>query len=504
MTTPDDLIAVDDFPATPDQCAPSDKQRLRLHVPNVATTLYMGAQALRGGIRDSDGGPVSYDGFGVHTQGHVYLAAENGVAAMKAKKEVTIHSIDKTLDIRSKQNAYFGSDASTYIRGRTGTLIVGGEAPEFFPAVAPGFAHDSIFADNANPDPWNLEVLAETQALSESMASNFTQIQGIIMGISKSLAATASVVGAIPLIFGLKKAIGSLIGGHAAPSVGIHGSDGVNITTPKAVTVHAQKHVLISSGMESEVQSLVSTNIGAGVAMFVGAAGFTTLMGGYSAKLVSGKSTELSSRRGKVALRAKDIVIGDKTGEFPQVATEAIAGYAQQIAFAAEKNLNIGAGIDLTLSGKGAQLHGTGNACLEGGLGAVVYGGQCATVRSGNAVNIATSGFTFAMTNSEIAMGNIKKKWPDAPSEVPLTDLYARIAASGDDLTVTSMKAVAGEIQKENAKAWDDWVKKAEAIVYKDCGIKIGDGDIELEVKGYKFKVDSSEAKVGSALVVKK
>lgn len=504
MPSPEDLITVDEFPETPEACSPSDKQRLRIHVPNVPTTLAMGAQSLRGGIRDSDDGPVSYDGFGVHTMGHVYLAAEDGVAAVKAKKEVTIHSVTKTLDIRSKENAYFGSDASTYIRGRQGTLIVGGEAPDFFSSVEPGFSHDSIFASNDDPDPWSLEVLSETKALHESTVSNYAKIQGIIMGISKSLGATATAIGTATFLGGLYKIYSSLTSASPGPGVGIHGTEGVTITSPKLVTVHAHKHVLLSSMSETEVQSLKSTNIGAGGLMWVGALGATTVLGGYSAKMVSGKSTEVSSRRGKVALRAKDIIIGDKVGEFPQVATEAIAGYAQQVAFAAEKNMNLGAGESVTLSGRNIQAHGAHNACLEGGLGAVVFGGQCATVRSPNQVNIATEKFTFAMTKSEISMGNIKQKWPDAPTEIPLTDMYARIAASGDDLTIASMKAVAGEIHKENAKLWDDWVKKAEAIAYKDCGITLKDGDIELEVKGLKFKVEPSQAKLGTALIVKK
>lgn len=373
MSSIDNLTDVTDIPSTPDQCSPDEKQRLRIHVPNVPTTLSMGAESLRDGIRDNDGGTVSYDGFGVHTMGHVYLAAEDGVAAVKAKKEVTIHSTTKTLDIRSKENAYFGSDASTYIRGRTGTLIVGGEAPDFFSEAAPRLAHDSIFADNADPDPWKLEALTETQALQDSMVSNFTQIQGVIMGISKSLGATATKIGSVSLIFGLKKAIGSLLGSTPGAGVGIHGTEGVNITSPKAVTIHAQKHILLSSTMESELQSLVSTNIGAGVATFVGAAGATTVLGGVAAKLVSGKFMEVASRFGEVKIRGPEIKVGYVTKETPQMPTKTVL-------IASKNNSTLGS---------------EEFASVVGGKGALVGAGDAIDLLSKNALNGASKDISF-------------------------------------------------------------------------------------------------------------
>ena len=90
MSDIDDLTNVQDMPVAPDQCAAGDKQRLRIHVPNVSTTLTMGAKSEPDGVRNFDGGPINYDGFGVHTKdGHVYILAEDGVAAVKATKEVT-------------------------------------------------------------------------------------------------------------------------------------------------------------------------------------------------------------------------------------------------------------------------------------------------------------------------------------------------------------------------------------------------------------------------------
>lgn len=137
--TLDYILSPAEAAADPDQAPASGKQRLRIHIPNVRTTLTMGAKAEAGALRGEDLGPINYDGFGVHTkEGHVYLVAEDGVAALKASKEVTIHSAESTLDIRSKDKAYLGSDSQTYIHGRTGTLIVGGDstAPPWHQSIA--------------------------------------------------------------------------------------------------------------------------------------------------------------------------------------------------------------------------------------------------------------------------------------------------------------------------------------------------------------------------------
>jgi len=493
--------------ADPDQAPASDKQRLRIHIPNIPTTLTMGAKAAREGVRDGDDGPINYDGFGVHTRGgHVYLCAEEGVAALKATGSVTVHSSDAHVDVRAARCAYFGSDDQTYVHGKSGTMIVGGGTaqPDIIKSVLPKFAGDLFYGDNGDPDPWTPDDLSDVKASSDSMVQNFTAIQAAIMGISKSLGATASKIGAISAVFGIAKAAGALATAAPGPGVGIHGTEGVTVTSPKAVTLHAHKHILLSSAKESELQSLVTTNVGAGAALFCGSPGATTILGGYGAKVVSGMSTEISSRRGKVAVRAKDIVIGDKVGEFPQVKCEAIAAYAEQVGITAEKNINIGATKELTLSSEHSQLHGKMNACVESPGGAVLFGGRSATIRSSNEIHMGTKGFTLAMKNDSISMGNIKKEWPDAPTEIPLTDMYARIAAAGDDLNMRTMKAVAGEIHAENAAKWDAWIDKVEAIERKNCGITLKDGNVELEVKGYKFKFDNSKIKFANAFEVSK
>lgn len=90
MTTEARLKAIDQFVMTPDEpvqvpdpCDASPAQRLRIHVPNVKTTVSLGARADGGAKREVDTGAPNYDGFGVHTKGHVFVNASGGKADSK-------------------------------------------------------------------------------------------------------------------------------------------------------------------------------------------------------------------------------------------------------------------------------------------------------------------------------------------------------------------------------------------------------------------------------------
>ena len=81
--TLDYILSPAEAAADPDQAPASGKQRLRIHIPNVRTTLTMGAKAEAGALRGEDLGPINSDGFGVHTkEGHVYCRSWSATAAL--------------------------------------------------------------------------------------------------------------------------------------------------------------------------------------------------------------------------------------------------------------------------------------------------------------------------------------------------------------------------------------------------------------------------------------
>lgn len=352
----DELTTVQDMPVAPDQSSPGDKQRLRIHVPNVSTTLTMGAKSEPDGVRNFDEGPINYDGFGVHTKdGHVYLVAEDGVAAVKATKEVTIHSAASTLDIRSKENAYLGSDSQTYIHGRTGTLIVGGDstAPAWHESLVNKFSMNKFYPSNEDPDPWDLEELAEVNEVQQSTVQTFTTVQGVIMGIEKTLAGEFKGFGWVTVGFGLMKVVSSLLAKKPGPGVGIHGTDGVLITSPKMVATHAHQTILLSSGFTADIQAVLSTSIGSGLSTFVGAGMSTTLMGGKGIKVLAGKDTEVASRFGEVKVMGPQLSIGNVDPAKPQMPTkkvmiaskeQSVLGSMGEAAVIASKGVAIGGG----------------------------------------------------------------------------------------------------------------------------------------------------------------
>src|SRR5690606_31727727 len=87
----------------------SPAQRLRIQVPNVQTTLSLGAKAPADAIRGLDVGAPNYAGFGVHTRGHIFMSASDArgtsTATMQAKGNVVIQSEQGLLWAGSKEQA---------------------------------------------------------------------------------------------------------------------------------------------------------------------------------------------------------------------------------------------------------------------------------------------------------------------------------------------------------------------------------------------------------------
>lgn len=116
------VITPDEVGQTPDQQAPSPYQRLRIHVPQVKTTLSMGQRAPGNAIREADTGAPNYDGFGVHTLGHIFMEAgddtSTSTATIQAKGHITLQS--------EKSHVWLGAKESSVLHGGAHVVVNGG------------------------------------------------------------------------------------------------------------------------------------------------------------------------------------------------------------------------------------------------------------------------------------------------------------------------------------------------------------------------------------------
>lgn len=102
--------------STPAAHEPSASQRLRIHVPHVRSTLWLGASAAT--PRDGDGGPPNYEGFGVFTKGCSYVHAE-GEASYQSKRDTTIYAYGDGANLLAgaKNNIALASGGNTLVQG---------------------------------------------------------------------------------------------------------------------------------------------------------------------------------------------------------------------------------------------------------------------------------------------------------------------------------------------------------------------------------------------------
>lgn len=47
---------------------------------------------------------------------------------------------------------------------------------------------NSLYPNNDDPDPWDLEQLAEVNEVQQSTIANFTKVQGVIQSVERYLA----------------------------------------------------------------------------------------------------------------------------------------------------------------------------------------------------------------------------------------------------------------------------------------------------------------------------
>src|SRR5688572_12311767 len=114
----------------PEPEAPSAKQRLRLHVPYLKTTMTMGEAAAASKIRSEDAGDMNFPGFGVTTQGHVFVDANGApptsMMRLQSTGPLTVQS-HSTVAIGGQISTVLASNGPAICAGGGGIALLGGD-----------------------------------------------------------------------------------------------------------------------------------------------------------------------------------------------------------------------------------------------------------------------------------------------------------------------------------------------------------------------------------------
>ena len=258
VTWTDDIPDTREGSAAPESGGVGAKQRLRIHVPNVFTKLTLGEA-----YRDQDGQGFAYPGFGVETEGHIFMTARkdaaNSTATLQAKGDFVIQSELERMLVGSKKQAVLASGGSNaYLIGGGGTVIAGGTAVPWSPLL------DS---DGTTPLPpaWkdNFTGIADDITRGWSIADAFVAgATGIYNGVKTAVGWSGSFWDAFSVAGLLLGNVGgaavSGLGAAGVSTIGgtvIHGSGGVIIGSPHTTSIYSGTGLTLASVLGTTILS---------------------------------------------------------------------------------------------------------------------------------------------------------------------------------------------------------------------------------------------------------
>lgn len=513
----------DDFLLTPDEQAPqvcSEKQRFRIHVPNVKTTASFGAEAPGGKIREADTGAPNYAGFGVDTEGHVFISARGKGAAENKLKLQSLGEMtfltESSLMMGSKQSALLATPQTAMVTGNEGVFIAGGT---FLPA-----APIEVPKGEAAPDH---------PAYLDGVAGAVTQVSNMWSYVDTAFAALEIAMVATDTILTiretkkfppLKASLRALFdvymanwGGNVSGLAGV--DHPITFGAKGNTIIHGEGGLILGSMGSAGLFSAIGTTIGSAVGVGItapiasvlsafdtsvkSALGGTSVSAKKSLELVGGDGVEMAARTGSVAIRGTQIILGSKAGGDKQLEAAAIGIYGKGVGVAAKEELRLTGGKSLALNAKKSALGG--DVVSIGGQKKVGIAAKNVAIRGTDAVAIGAEGFCVNVGKSGIMIGKAKKNFPKEPTWKNPREQEA-LAALASDTPMRDMAPYKAEIAKARGEfedKWYAWVEKCEALQAKDSVIEIKDAKISLKVKSSKLEIDSGKLQAMKALIVK-
>lgn len=483
MPDVDDLTTITDMPVTPDQCSPGDKQRLRIHVPKTATTLAMGAPAPPDSIRDSDTGDPNYAGFGVTTEGNIFMDADLS-ATLQALKHIDIHTQDNVYIGGVKKVAVSAQTENVFVHGGGGVTIAGGIAwagheqidPQGLDTVAtPNWLNSCVNTTDQISTLWSM-----VDAAAAAINSGIAIARGSLsFKQPKSAQAWSWVNVAIDALniagnMGLDPFGGTTVHGHSGLILGTFGTMGIYSG--------AGTGMMSCIGVSMLAPSVGMTGI---IDAAVESAGETTIFGRSELKMGSGGTVTVTSRAKDVQILGTALFLGGPAAEdgASQKKTDKLEVNAQSVHIntgESQTDVDTKYVVDAKdiLLGCGDKM----NLVAANDLSAISTKVELRAVTEASLM--VSGGMGVHLKKSELFIG-VNTATPS----------FNKSAAGKGKRGKQKSRAV--------AKAKAEWEAKCQQMKAGDVGIKFKKSKIQLIVKGNTFLIDSGKFKTGS-LVWKK
>lgn len=514
-----------DFLLSPGEQAPQDCsefQRFRVHVPNVKTTMSLGAKADNGGIRELDTGAPNYAGFGVDTEGHVFLSARG---CSPAENQLKLQSLgemsfvtESTLSVASNKSALIATPETVSVTGNKGVFLAAGTflAP---PSVE---VPDSDTAPNTPPFLDGLPgAVDQVVNMWKLVDTGFAALE--IGMVASDVALHVRETGKFPPFKAAARAIfdGYMAnwGGNVSGLAGEKFDHPVTFGAEGDAIIHAEAGLILgsmgSAGLFSAIGTTIGSAVGVGIAAPIAsmlsmfdtsvksARGGTSVSAHKTLELLGGDGVEMASRRGNVAVRGKQVVLGSKAGGDKQSETKFVGAYGVTIMHSAQKALRLTAGKTAVLRSDKTAVQGTTTSITADKT--LALGAKKVRIRGDKSVSIGGGDWAVQVGKSKIQIGKTAKKFPAEPGyQIP--NEHEVLSCLASDTPMRALKEHKAEVDKAVAKyekKWFEWAQKCEDLQAKDSLIELKNAKIHLKVKSSQLKITSSKLQAMKALVVK-
>lgn len=327
MSNIDDITQITDVREAPGQCSPGDRQRLRIFVPNVKTTLSMGARAPGSSIRSEDNtGAPNYDGFGVHSVGHIFMTAAGpdaeSTATLQAKGALVLQSENASSLLAAGDSAVVHAVKQAMINGGDGLFLasgVGATPPrneESDGAVPSGVNWIDVISDGVRrvADFWaNVDMYFAAVDLGIIAVDSWS---GVRTGTMPKKALVWQAIQAILAEMGggtrdvVMNGFNPYVRGKASGNTVIHGEGGLVLGSKMSAGLFSTIGTTVGSMTFAGVTAPFSSVVGLRDVEVRAATGSGSMVARKTLEL-SGANTSVAGLKGELGLYGKCIRIGD-------------------------------------------------------------------------------------------------------------------------------------------------------------------------------------------------
>lgn len=463
---PKDKLTKKPAPPQPTNGAKGARQRLRIYVPTAQTVMSMG---------DTDARNGQYNGFGVHTSGHVLYSAMGPKATdsrltFESMGNMVIQSTDGSMFMGAKNVVSLVAGENLLVGGAGGLLVHGGSLfdmsvpkPDTRVGDVPHLAHSWHHADH------NYAIVKKVWEAADALFCVYETNVARVNAKNEAKAKGRRYVLTYPLA---QAAVGVVAGGVGA-AVGHTGT-----------IIHGDSGVIVGSPGFTSISSGASTTLGSVGGIFIAAPYFeayglkaaevvskrnVSLDGGKIVELLAKEDVVLASRRDQAHLDGKNITIGGLSSAGSQAETKSVTYSASEVVSVQ--------GSKLVLEGKDV----AGVSSKRVNLG----GQKFVSLGSSEMVVFSVGNSQFVLQDNKVMMGRFTKKIDPPPERASFP------SSGGHHYSEQAAEAIKARAEKA-AGFVDGYTPPTPGGSF----IQMTDKDVLIQCKGHKVKGSAAGWKV--------